>query len=67
MEPTQKSPQVARFLDALGSRTVCITTNVCTICGKEATKFKDPLSEKEYRISGMCQCCQDDFFGGEDA
>lgn len=24
--------------------------------------FRDALSEKEYRISGMCQKCQDEFF-----
>jgi hypothetical protein len=25
--------------------------------------FRDDLSIKEYKISGMCQKCQDDFFG----
>jgi hypothetical protein len=25
--------------------------------------FRDPLSKKEYSISGMCQKCQDSVFG----
>ena len=35
---------------------------ICITCGKEATKFKDDLSIKEFAISGMCQVCQDSFF-----
>lgn len=31
-------------------------------CGKEITGFKDILSQKEYRISGLCQKCQDEIF-----
>ncbi len=36
----------------------------CPTCGKpiDATTFKDDLSLKEFRISRMCQACQDDFF-----
>lgn len=35
-------------------------------CGKviKISEFKDPLSLKEYQISGLCQKCQDAFFGG---
>lgn len=36
---------------------------ICSICGKEIKGFKDPLSIKEYKISGMCQECQDSTFG----
>jgi len=25
--------------------------------------FRDALSKKEYEISGLCQQCQDNFFG----
>ena len=32
-------------------------------CGGPATSFKDDISAKEYRISGFCQKCQDNFFG----
>lgn len=37
--------------------------NVCVACGKPADKFRDPLSAKEYGISGLCQACQDGVFG----
>lgn len=39
----------------------------CVTCGSEKTKeadFRDALSVKEYRISKMCQTCQDSVFGG---
>lgn len=33
-------------------------------CGKDITlPFKDIVSEREYQISGLCQECQDKFFG----
>lgn len=36
---------------------------LCPICGaRPPFEFKDRLSEKEYRISGMCQLCQDKVF-----
>lgn len=41
-----------------------IKQEICVICSQEATEFNDALSRKEYKISGMCQECQDDFFGG---
>lgn len=46
----------------------------CVICGKSVLRwssvdpvgpdwdFRDDLSLREYRISGMCQACQDDTF-----
>lgn len=36
----------------------------CPMCGKpiDMNTFKDDLSLKEFRISGMCQACQDDIF-----
>jgi hypothetical protein len=40
--------------------------NQCVKCGKADVTFRDEISEKEYGISGFCQCCQDDFFGGEE-
>ena len=33
--------------------------NRCVFCGKEITGFRDIQSEREYRISGLCQECQD--------
>ena len=37
----------------------------CSTCGKDIKieNFKDELSIKEYRISGMCQECQNKTFG----
>lgn len=54
-------------------------TETCPACGKPPTVltgsfenfrpsflFRDTLSCSEYKISGMCQACQDGVFGGED-
>ena len=38
--------------------------DICVSCGKPATEFKDELSKKDYSISGFCQTCQDETFGG---
>lgn len=38
----------------------------CNFCGKEIEGFKDELSVKEYKISGLCQECQDAVFEGEE-
>lgn len=37
----------------------------CPTCQKpiDATTFRNDISLREFRISGMCQSCQDDFFG----
>lgn len=37
---------------------------ICPICKKpvDITKFRDEISKKEYKISGMCQDCQDTTF-----
>ncbi|KKK62270.1 hypothetical protein LCGC14_3006030, partial [marine sediment metagenome] len=32
-------------------------------CGKPIVNFKDDQSDREYRISGLCQDCQDSVFG----
>jgi hypothetical protein len=36
----------------------------CPICGKkiDMNDFTDPISVKEFHISGMCQDCQDKIF-----
>jgi len=35
----------------------------CPLCHGEITGFRNELSAREYRISGMCQNCQDSMFG----
>ena len=39
-----------------------IKKNLCPTCGKKIEGFKNSISHKEYRISGMCQECQDMVF-----
>jgi len=37
----------------------------CPFCGKEInpeTDFRDDLSRREFKISGLCQECQDEVF-----
>jgi hypothetical protein len=69
-KPSDKSPEVDSFLDEAtrqlfgSTRRECIRYDTCVICGKQATKFSDELSRKEYSISGMCQACQDETFTG---
>jgi len=48
------------------SRTVAMSGGQCVKCGEFNLEFNDELSRKEYGISGLCQCCQDMIFGGED-
>jgi hypothetical protein len=46
------------------TRTEALKTSLCVYCMKDANEdaFRDALSLKEFGISGMCQCCQDDIF-----
>ena len=39
-----------------------IEKKICPLCNKPIKEFRDPLSKKEYEISGMCQECQDKTF-----
>jgi hypothetical protein len=48
---------------------VCrVKRGLCPTCGIEIDEnsFKDELSLREFRISGMCQKCQDSVFDGGD-
>jgi hypothetical protein len=43
-----------------------VKAGYCATCKKPVhpnIDFKDELSVKEYKISGMCQSCQDGVFG----
>lgn len=57
--PSEKSPEMERTLEALFGRTSAIQGDRCASCGATATEFRDELSAREYRISGLCQACQD--------
>jgi hypothetical protein len=65
MEPTPKSPEIDALLERVTgkSREDTIRAGKCMTCDGDATEFRDKLSEQEYRISGMCQKCQDSVFG----
>ena len=45
------------------SRTLAMANGQCVKCGEFKPEFRDELSLKEYRISGLCQGCQDGIFG----
>ena len=45
------------------SKVLAVAGNQCVKCGELATNFSDEISRKEYGISGLCQCCQDEIFG----
>ena len=66
--PTKKSPQIEELLINISgiSRQDAAKQAICTWCKKPITGFKDSLSYKEYAISGFCQTCQDETFGGSD-
>lgn len=43
-----------------------VNAGKCATCAKPGPHlFRDSASSKEYRISGMCQGCQDSFFGAD--
>ena len=62
---TIKSPAINAFIGERYNidRVETIHKDICVMCKKEANNFKDELSKKEYRISGMCQKCQNNIFG----
>jgi hypothetical protein len=67
MEPTKKSPEIDNFITSVTGvdRRSAIKDNICALCNHQVDEesFRDPLSLKEFTISGMCQSCQDDVFG----
>ena len=63
--PSEKSEQVEQFIYEFtgGDRIEAIQGNRCALgCVPPMPLWKDALSEKEYKISGMCQRCQDKVF-----
>ena len=65
MKATTKNPSIDRVLTELTgkNRIEMITEHACVMCPELVKGFNDPLSFKEYQISGMCQTCQDSVFG----
>ncbi len=46
------------------SREIATQCGQCVKCGTHELEFRDELSRKEHGISGLCQGCQDEIFGG---
>ena len=65
---TNKTPEMEKLLNeftknAFGRER---TGNACVTCGNTKvadSDFKDEVSRREFRISHMCQACQDSVFG----
>ena len=75
IEPSFKAPQIDALLSEIifngKDRVTVIKEGKCLTCDEardlKATSFRDDISRKEYSISGMCQSCQDDLFGMDEA
>jgi hypothetical protein len=48
----------------MGHRVDLVEAGKCPDCEEKINKkdFKDEVSKNEFKISGMCQKCQDNFF-----
>ncbi len=66
-EATNKAAKIETFLTSITGvdRLEVVRANRCVTCSGDATVFVDELSKREYSISGMCQGCQDQIFGGD--
>ena len=52
--------------DYVKNYTQAKATKTCLRCGNPAKEFKDISTEFEYRISALCQTCQDKLFHGKE-
>ena len=64
MDPEKENRMESLFPKEVGR----VREGLCPFCGKSALPqdFRDPLSFREFQISGLCQACQDNTFGGPD-
>ena len=53
---------VDRFATMFVRRKIAFENNTCVACEKPAHEFRDELSEREWKISALCQICQDEVF-----
>ena len=63
-EPTPKRDEIRRFQSTIAGKDVPeeIRQDRCVSCGQPAEIFRDEVSRREFRISGLCQRCQDQVF-----
>lgn len=66
--PAKKPEVIDKLLTKLSGKDRIGTIELlkCTMCPNTDLKFKNAISRKEYSISGMCQQCQDKFFGKDE-
>lgn len=65
---TELNPDIMRQM-GFGKEMDNVQKGLCPICGKKIdpkTEFKDDLSRREFKISGLCQKCQDSTFNSEE-
>ncbi|MEK6862318.1 MAG: hypothetical protein AABY07_10235 [Nanoarchaeota archaeon] len=64
MKPTNNAVGIEnRVTDYISrNRINAIATLGCIFCNNPDTNFRDQLSIKEYKITGICQKCQDNLF-----
>ena len=61
---SEKTPEMRAAIEGLFPGTLAaIEAKQCPFCKKAVGEFRNALSKREYEISGLCQSCQDDFFG----
>ena len=63
---TKKDEKFASFVDKVIARGNSLRKQgLCPGCEQQVTSgFRNSLSKQEYKISGMCQACQDQLFAG---
>ena len=67
-----KTKAMNRFLDEVSfkefgrARSEALEKEICVMCGATKLRFRSTIGLQEYRISGLCEACQDKVFGGED-
>ena len=66
-----KTKKIQNLLDEIttekpfkNKRSSAIEKRKCVMCNDPDFNFKDTISLKEYKISGICQKCQIEIFGG---
>jgi hypothetical protein len=63
MNQIARAMKIGKSLETAGD---LIDQGRCPVCGEPVTPtpgFRDELSIQEFKISGMCQGCQDEIFG----
>jgi hypothetical protein len=65
MKPSEKSEGIDKAISSFSGkdRKEVITGGQCALCDNPNTDFRNEKSIREYKISGMCQDCQDRVFG----